>query len=69
MPVSEKSLVLSLVKIYNWGEGERGETYEFSFHSRGNSSSLLHTHIKTQMINRQLVINSSLRVTYTPEEN
>lgn len=63
----EKSLTLSILKVYNWKEANSDE-YQFSFYSSLSQSLILEKKIKTHSTNHQLIINTSLKITYTAEE-
>lgn len=65
---TEKSLTISILKVYNWELESSDEVYELSFSSLLTRTPIMQKSIKTHISNNQLVINTSLKITYTPEE-
>ena len=64
---TEKSLTISILKVYNWELENSNEIYELSFSSLLTRTPIMQKSIKTHISNNQLVINTSLKITYTPE--
>lgn len=66
--MSERVVVLTILKIFNWNESKCSNIFEISFFSLKASSLILTKQIKGAISQTEVVFNYSLKVAYQPDE-
>jgi len=66
---AERSVILTLAKIFNWEDSQSSNLFEVSFYSLKTSSLILFKQVKATFAQNEAIFNYSLRVLYHADEN
>ena len=64
MSTPERSLVVTILKIFNWNQPQASNLFEFSFFSLKTSALILSKTIKATITPTEVHFNYSLKVAY-----
>jgi len=69
MSLSEKSLVLTLVKIFNWDDPRSSDHFEFTFISLKTGALISTKRIRGIITQQEIQFNYSLKVSFLYDEH
>ena len=67
--MSERTVVLTFIKIFNWNQPKSNPLFEVAFYSNKTNTLILTKTIKTTVTPQEVIFNYSLKVAYQPDEN
>ena len=69
MSSSERFVVLTIIKIFNWNQPHANHIFQLSFTSLRSNTPILTKTLKATISKEEAIFNYSLRVAYQPDEN